>query len=301
MPYLTGGNVGAADEGGFFSRLLDFVNPFDGLEIPKVAGLMGDLGVGAVKGLIGSVGTMLKDKFLSIFGSDDTASATEGAISGGVGSGVERWRGMLLQALGILGLPASLADTTLRRMNQESGGNARAINNWDINARNGVASRGRLQVIPPTFRAHALDGYDQDIFDPLSNILASMRYALSRYGSLPKAYNRKGGYSRGSAPEDFAGLTPTLFDGGGWMDDTMLGVHKLATPDAVIPAAEMAVIRQAATRPAGPAGFVGPVTLQADDGTYLGVFRAVAGDVASQVLTDSANDMADQLLSRTGV
>jgi SLT domain-containing protein len=33
--------------------------------------------------------------------------------------------------------------------------------------------------------------------DPLANVYASMRYALSAYGSLSRAYNRPGGYANG--------------------------------------------------------------------------------------------------------
>ncbi|MGN6037255.1 transglycosylase SLT domain-containing protein [Brevibacterium casei] len=96
-------------------------------------------------------------------------------------------------------------------MNQESGGNPRAINNWDSNARRGTPSKGLMQVIGPTFRANAHPKYNKDIWDPLSNILASMRYALKRYGSLPAAYNKKGGYSGG-------GLVKAMkMDNGGWL------------------------------------------------------------------------------------
>ena len=45
-----------------------------------------------------------------------------------------------------------------------------------------------MQVIDPTFKAYARKGYAKDIYDPLSNILASVRYATARYGSLEKAY-----------------------------------------------------------------------------------------------------------------
>ncbi|MEU6635705.1 peptidoglycan DD-metalloendopeptidase family protein [Streptomyces rochei] len=47
------------------------------------------------------------------------------------GSGVQRWAPVVRQALGLVGQPTSLVQTTLRRMNQESGGNPRAVNKWD--------------------------------------------------------------------------------------------------------------------------------------------------------------------------
>ena len=37
-----------------------------------------------------------------------------------------------------------------------------------------------MQVIDPTFRTYAYPGYDKDIYDPLSNILASIRYKFKK-------------------------------------------------------------------------------------------------------------------------
>ncbi|MFD3740469.1 peptidoglycan DD-metalloendopeptidase family protein [Streptomyces sp. NPDC058629] len=127
----------------------------------------------------------------------------EGGTGGDAGAGVERFRGVVTQALGQVGQSLSLVNTTLRRMNQESGGNTRAVNRNDINWINGTPSVGLMQVIEPTFNAFAgkyrktgpkLYGVS---VDPMANIYASMRYALSRYGSLSAAYNRIGGYAQG--------------------------------------------------------------------------------------------------------
>ena len=114
------------------------------------------------------------------------------------GGGVDKWRGTVRKALWIMKQPASLVSTVLRRMNQESGGNARALNDWDSNAARGTPSKGLMQVIGPTFRAYRHPGYSSNIYDPLANILASMRYAIATYGSLSRAYNRRGGYARGT-------------------------------------------------------------------------------------------------------
>jgi SLT domain-containing protein len=97
----------------------------------------------------------------------------------------------------MLGLPAEWADDTLRRMNQESGGNPAAINNWDSNAERGDPSKGLMQVIGSTFAAYRDSRAPNDVYSPLANILASMKYAMARYGSLPAAYNRAGGYDSG--------------------------------------------------------------------------------------------------------
>lgn len=113
------------------------------------------------------------------------------------GSGVERWRNVAIRALKMTGQYSTAnLNALLNQMRTESNGNPKAINNWDINAKNGTPSKGLLQVIDPTFRQYAMPGFNTNIYDPLSNILASIRYALSRYGSLSAAY-RGVGYENG--------------------------------------------------------------------------------------------------------
>lgn len=134
------------------------------------------------------------------------------------GAGVQRWAPLVLQALQMMGQPASYLGIVLRRMNQESGGNPTIVNNWDINAKRGTPSGGLMQTIEPTYRAYADPRRNLGMFDPLSNILASMRYALARYGSLPAAYNKAGGYANG-----------------GIIDRPTFGLVGEAGPEAIIP------------------------------------------------------------------
>lgn len=112
-------------------------------------------------------------------------------------AGVEQWRSLVIQALKMEGVysPENV-ERTLFQMQTESGGNPMAINLWDSNAAAGIPSKGLMQCIDPTFRAYARPGFDTNIYDPLSNILASIRYALARYGSLANAY-RGVGYANG--------------------------------------------------------------------------------------------------------
>lgn len=113
------------------------------------------------------------------------------------GSGVERWRNVAIRALKMTGQYSTAnLNALLNQMRTESNGNPNAINNWDINAKNGTPSKGLLQVIDPTFRQYAMPGFNSNIYDPLSNILASIRYALATYGSLGRAY-RGVGYENG--------------------------------------------------------------------------------------------------------
>ncbi|MFI6010795.1 transglycosylase SLT domain-containing protein [Streptomyces sp. NPDC051243] len=71
-----------------------------------------------------------------------------------------------------------------RNIMRESSGNPNAINNWDINAQNGVPSIGLLQVIKPTFDAYHVPGTAFSQYDPVANITAAANYAADRYGSI---------------------------------------------------------------------------------------------------------------------
>ncbi|MFD9727279.1 transglycosylase SLT domain-containing protein [Streptomyces sp. NPDC059072] len=71
-----------------------------------------------------------------------------------------------------------------RNVMRESSGNPLAINNWDINAQNGIPSKGLLQVIDPTFQAYHVPGTSLNSYDPVANITAACNYAAARYGSI---------------------------------------------------------------------------------------------------------------------
>jgi hypothetical protein len=58
-----------------------------------------------------------------------------------------------------------------------------------------------------------------NIWDPLANITSSMKYALARYGSLPAAYNRAGGYDAGG-----------IAAGTGWMHKSVLAPERVLSP-----------------------------------------------------------------------
>ncbi|GAB2925304.1 hypothetical protein GCM10027028_24310 [Streptomyces sundarbansensis] len=94
--------------------------------------------------------------------------------------------GWIREAMAIMkkeGIPGSY-DGIHRNIMRESSGNRWAINNWDINARNGVPSKGLLQVIQPTFDRYHVAGTKKDLYDPVANIVAACNYAADRYGSM---------------------------------------------------------------------------------------------------------------------
>jgi hypothetical protein len=118
--------------------------------------------------------------------SDRTKGKLQQAFSGlaGPGGAVQRWAGVVVQALGLLGQPGSLAGAVLQLIKHESGGNPNAINLTDSNARAGHPSQGLMQTIPGTFNAYAGPYRSLGITNPLANIFAGLNYGIHRYGSV---------------------------------------------------------------------------------------------------------------------
>lgn len=94
--------------------------------------------------------------------------------------GVDGW---VAQALTILDLPQSVSPAVKKIIMAESGGNPRAINKWDSNARRGTPSQGLMQTIPSTYRHYVHPRVaDRPITDPVANITAGVRYMIDNYG-----------------------------------------------------------------------------------------------------------------------
>ncbi|MGX4693022.1 transglycosylase SLT domain-containing protein [Streptomyces sp. JNUCC 63] len=105
------------------------------------------------------------------------------AASTSYGNNLDGWIRQSLAVMKQNNIPGSYHGLHKNIM-RESSGNPNAINNWDINARNGIPSKGLLQVIEPTFRAHHVPGTSHNIYDPVANITAAANYAAKRYGSI---------------------------------------------------------------------------------------------------------------------
>ena len=153
-------------------------------------------------------------------------------------AGVEQWRSLAAKALRMEGQysPSNL-NLMLFQMQTESSGNPNAINNWDINAKRGTPSKGLMQVIDPTFRAYARPGYNSNIWDPLSNMLASIRYTIRRYGSLVRGW-RGHGYAEGIGTitwSDLIGGIPFLAKGGLITSPTLAFTGENFRKEAVLP------------------------------------------------------------------
>ena len=63
-------------------------------------------------------------------------------------AGVEQWRSTVIKALKMEGQYSDAnVKRTLYQMQTESGGNPKAINLWDSNAKKGTPSKGLMQVL----------------------------------------------------------------------------------------------------------------------------------------------------------
>ncbi|WP_030719453.1 LysM peptidoglycan-binding domain-containing protein [Streptomyces sp. NRRL F-2580] len=96
---------------------------------------------------------------------------------------LDGWIRESLDVMAKHGIPGSY-NGIHRNVMRESSGNPMAINNWDINAQNGIPSKGLLQVIDPTFQAYHVPGTSLNSYDPVANITAACNYAAARYGSI---------------------------------------------------------------------------------------------------------------------
>lgn len=138
---------------------------------------------------------------------------------------ITRWAELVLSVMAEHNIDPYYLPGILAQIQQESSGNPNAVNNWDVNADRGYASMGLLQVIAPTYRVYAPEGYEGTLIKitvrgadvaqqfaspwqtvPYSNIWASLNYVINSYGygkfkswnnGRNSAYVRDAGVPRG--------------------------------------------------------------------------------------------------------
>lgn len=152
--------------------------------------MFSNLAGGVINKLTGSVVDWFKKELTKL---QDTLGANPG------GSGVQRWKPYVIQALKANGFDASAYQVAawMRVIQRESGGNPRAINLWDSNARAGIPSMGLVQTIGPTFNAYKFPGHN-DVYNGYDDLLAGIHYMKAIYGSGSSAF------ARVSGPEGYA-------------------------------------------------------------------------------------------------
>ncbi|AJA50053.1 SLT domain-containing protein [Clostridium pasteurianum DSM 525 = ATCC 6013] len=185
-----------------------FTNALKGNDIGSmVKSVFGDVTSLAKGSLGGPLGVMLKPMIDSgafgkiggfLKGMTDKGASFLSSMFGGSGGASGNIKSWLSTALALTGQSMSALPALEQIAMHESGGNPKAINLWDSNAAAGHPSKGLMQTIDSTFNAYKLPGMD-DIWNPIHNAVASIRYSIARYGSILnvpgiKSMTNGGGY-----------------------------------------------------------------------------------------------------------
>ncbi|MCH3962694.1 MAG: phage tail tape measure protein [Clostridium sp.] len=155
-------------------KVIDAFTNKDGFDIHSPSRRLFKIGSYAIQGLINGFSSMdvknfFQNKIASMIGS-----------ASGVGGSLQSW---LATALAITGQSMAALPALEQIAMHESGGNPNAINLWDSNAAAGHPSKGLMQTIDETFNRFAIKGLG-NIWNPIANAVAAIRYMVSRYGSV---------------------------------------------------------------------------------------------------------------------
>lgn len=141
----------------------------------------------------------IADPIVNMFKSLKKKHDDEG-LAAPAGSGVQRWKDLVIKALDKNGLSTSesMVNKVLRQIQSESGGNEKAVQGGytDINTITGDLAKGLMQTISATFNAYAFPGH-KNIFNGYDNLLAALAYAKNRYGSKLAGLGEGHGYAQG--------------------------------------------------------------------------------------------------------
>lgn len=151
--------------------------------------------------MVGKMTSMISDKLKKLIqGYKDNNEDGGGSVGNPSGAGVMRWKSYVVKALEANGIEPTgyRVSKILATIQRESGGNPRAINLWDSNAKAGIPSKGLMQTIGPTFNAFKFAGHG-NIYNGYDNLLAAINYIKHRYGASDAAFARvaASGYANG--------------------------------------------------------------------------------------------------------
>lgn len=131
----------------------------------------------------------------------------------------------------------------------ESGGNARAINNWDSNAKAGHPSKGILQFIDGTFRKYAVAGHT-NIYSPFDQLLAMFNDTTWRSDLTLGGWGPTGGRRFATGGEVF-GLTNAIIGDNPEHHEFVLNPYAVSAEPLLDRAFEATAQAQPANSPTG--------------------------------------------------
>lgn len=227
--FAGGGFVGSLIEDGISFVQGSLRSAFDDLYNATAAPLLKNIGDTSLPGAIGTmIGQGIKKYGDSLLGADDMKELSElGTIPTGARLTV------LEGALSAAGVAKSQWPTWEAGLNtlitRESDWNPKAVNRTDANAKAGHPSEGLAQTIPSTFAAYHVNGTSSDIFDPVANVAAAIKYIEANYGSITKVQQANASEPpKGYAAGGFAG---NLTGGMGFATPSMNAMASAAYPE----------------------------------------------------------------------
>ncbi|WP_195604408.1 phage tail tape measure protein [Clostridium tyrobutyricum] len=155
-------------------KVLDAFTGKDGFDIHSPSKKTTGFGENVIQGFING---MSRQDVLNFF--KNKIGGMVGFAKGASGQ-ISTW---LTTALAITGQPMAALPALEQIAMSESGGNPLSINLWDSNAAAGHPSKGLMQTIDSTFNQYAIQGLG-DIWNPIANAVAAIRYMIARYGSI---------------------------------------------------------------------------------------------------------------------
>ena len=232
--FISGAVSGALDVGKMVAAIATgntaaFTNAAAAMIGTRAAGDLGKIMTGVPKALVADLAQVLTGSG----GSHGGGISSPGHVTGTVA----QW---FAQAVKLAGVPSSWIPDLETIARYESSDNPNAINLSDSNAKAGDPSRGIMQTIMSTFLAYHQPGTSMNIYDPVANIAAAIRYIKSRYGTVASVPGIVS-LSHGSG---YVG-----YDSGGWlMPGGMIPSNATGKPEAVLTPEESAAFVAIAKR-----------------------------------------------------
>lgn len=198
---------------------------------------------------------------------------------------VDSWIATALSDMGMAQSSDAVADIK-DIITGESGGNPWSINLYDSNAAAGHPSEGIMQTIPGTFAAHALAGH-KDIWNPVDNIIAGVRYAIAKYKSLDNVP----GVKAVKSGKPYVGYAAGAWDLPG---DQVAQLHKgeMVLPASTAQSVRNAVITDALGANRSQGKEPGGVTLHFRPGSI----QITMGQVSVQAARDTGTAIVDAIV-----
>jgi SLT domain-containing protein len=209
---------------------------------------------------------MSNDLYKAIADKTEQAFGTFMANFGAAATGsLGQW---IAAGMAFTGVPTSWAGPLNTLIMRESGGNPRAINLWDSNARAGHPSIGLMQTIGPTFSRYRDPRLPNVITDPISNIVAGINYIKRTYGTIFNV-------------QQAVGRSPRGYDSGGWLPPgATMAVNKTGTPEAILTGRQWDSVQALAAQGASGGGTGAVINVYAREGQNT---EAIANDVVRRL------------------